>query len=199
MKKVVARLVLVMTFMFASIANANVILSLDPGTQDSVIGDLVSVSVMIDGLGDGVPLSLASFDIDVAFDTSALTFMGYSLFDNLGVVDFFEADDFSMGEYTLGIVNIFELSYLSNFDLWGFQPGSFALAELFFVADTAVISAISFASADLADVNGDVININAVNDASVTAVPTPASSILIFLGLLSMFVRKKSYSSGNRS
>jgi hypothetical protein len=195
--KVVNRLVLAVSFMFASIAHANVILSLDPATQTTNTGDLVTVSVSIDGLGDGVPLSLSAFDIDIEFDSSALSFVGYGLFDELGgVIDGF---DLSGGEYSPGVINIAELSFLSNFDLWDFQPGSFTLAELFFTVDTAVTSALTFVYADLVDVNGDTINIVGANTASITGtnpVPTPAALTLMSLALLTMFVRKKYYPLG---
>lgn len=192
--KVVNRLVLAVSFMFASIAHANVILSLDPATQTTNTGDLVTVSVMIDGLGDGVPLSLSAFDLDIEFDSSALSFVGYGLFDELGGV--IDGIDLSWGEYIPGVINIAELSLLSNFDLWNFQPGSFTLAELFFTVDTAVTSAIAFVYADLVDVNGDTINIIGANNASITGtnpVPTPAALTLMSLALLTMFVRKKYY------
>jgi hypothetical protein len=195
--KVVNRLVLAVSFMFASMANANVILSLDPATQTTNIGDLVTVSVMIDGLGDGVPLSLSAYDLDIAFDSSALSFVGYGLFDDLGGV--IDALDLSWGEWTPGVINIAELSFLSNFDLWDFQPGSFTLAELFFTVDTAVTSAIAFAYADLQDVNGDTINIIGVNTASITGtnpVPAPAALTLMSLALLTIFIRKKYYPLG---
>lgn len=195
--KVVNRLVLAVSFMFASIAHANVILSLDPATQTTNTGDLVTVSVMIDGLGDGVPLSLSAFDLDIEFDSSALSFVGYGLFDELGGV--IDGIDLSWGEYIPGVINIAELSLLSNFDLWNFQPGSFTLAELFFTVDTAVTSAIAFVYADLVDVNGDTINIIGANNASITGtnpVPTPAALTLMSLALLTMFVRKKYYPLG---
>ena len=57
--KLVTRIVFAVSFMFASVANANVILSLDPVDQEANIGEMVAVNVMISGLGDGVPLSLA--------------------------------------------------------------------------------------------------------------------------------------------
>jgi hypothetical protein len=191
--KLVTRIVFAVSFMFASVANANVILSLDPVDQEANIGEMVAVNVMISGLGDGVPLSLATFDIDVAFDTSALSFAGYNLGSELGA-DFFASDDFSLGTDGFGgpsAVNIAEFSYLSNEDLWDFQPGSFALAELFFtVIAEAGTSALAFSFADLTDVNGDTVNIIGVNDASVT-VSTPATLSLMGLALLGMFTRQK--------
>ena len=198
MKKVVTNFVFAVCFIFTSTANANVILSLDPATQTTDTGDIVSVTVMIDGLGDFVPLSLAAFDLDVTFDSSALSFTGYNLFDGLGVVDFFDpfadAEDWSWGEYAPGVVNLAEISYLSNFDLWNLQPSSFALAELFFSVDAAVTSEVAFSYADLDDANGDAINIIEVNNALITGatpVPTPATTLLMALALMTLCVRKK--------
>jgi hypothetical protein len=194
--KVVNRLVLAVSFLFASIANANVILSLDPVNQDAVIGDLLSVNVMISGLGNGEALSLGTFDIDVAFDTSALSFAGYNLGSELGA-DLFSSTDGSegvAGPRGSGAVNIAEFSFLSSKDLWDYQPGSFVLAELFFVVDAPTTSTLGFTFADLTDVNGDIINIIGINDAEVTGVPAPATLSLMGLALLAMFTRQKRYS-----
>lgn len=192
--KVVNRLVIAVSFMFASIANANVILSLDPVNQDAVIGEQVSVNVMISGLGDFQALSLATFDIDIAFDTSALSFAGYSLGSELGA-DLFASVDTSWGEWAPGIVNVSELSLLTNTELWDFQPGAFALAELVFdVIAAPATSSLGFIFADLTDTNGDTINIVGVGDASVTGVPAPATLALMGLGMLALFARQKRFS-----
>lgn len=196
--KVVNRLVLAVSFMFASIANANVILSLDPVNQDAVIGEQVSVNVMISELGNFEALSLATYDIDVEFDSSALSFVGYNLFNELGA-DLFASVDTSAGLGGLfgdpNIVNIAEFSLLSNDELWDFQPGAFALAELVFTVIAAPsTSALAFAFADLTDVNGDTINIIGVDNAEVTGVPAPATLTLMGLGILAILVRQKRYS-----
>lgn len=191
MKKVFIPFVLIFGFMFTNTAKATLILSLDTPTQQHRLGDLVSVKIMVDGLGDGIGLSLGAFDINIAFDMSALSFAGYNLFDDLGDLNFFEAVDDSLGDLGGGIVNIEESSYISNEDLWEFQPPSFAIAELFFTVVTAPsISQISVDGAVFFDVNGDLINITGVNNTSITAVPSPASSMLMGLGLIVLFIRK---------
>jgi hypothetical protein len=188
--KVVNRLVLAVSFMFASLANANVILSLDPATQSSPGGELISVTLRIDGLGDGVPLSLAAYDMDIEFDSSALSFAGYGMFDGLGGP--LDADDLSWGEYAPGIINVAEISYLDTFDLWDFQPDGFALVELFFTPLKNATSDISIVFAELFDASGSVdpINVIGVNNASVE-VPAPGTIMLMGLGLLAMVVRQK--------
>ena len=193
------RLVFVIGFTFASIVNvnANVILSLDPPAQTSYSSDIVSVSIIIADLGHLVPLSLSAFDLNIEFDPSVLSYTGYSLFDQLGDVGFFDAEDFSLGEDSPGFVNISEVSYLPNSDLWNLQPSSFVLAELFFSVNALVSTQttnLSFESIDLVDVNGDTINISAVNNASITAtVSSPASLLLMSMALIVMFVRQKNF------
>jgi len=204
MKKVVTRFVFVFTFMFASMANANLILSLDPATQVSNPGDVVSVTVMIDGLGDFTPLSLSAFYFDIVYDTSALTFVSYNLFDNLGDIIFFDAEDWSGGEYDSngvynpGFVNIYEFSWLTDFN---FQPGSFALAELFFTIDALAINQttfLSFRDVELVDGTFAANPIFVEEKNASIAVPTPATSALMVLALLTLFVRQKYYSSNTK-
>lgn len=193
MKKVVTHIVLVVSLMFTSIVNASFILSLDPATPASDPGDVVSVAVMIDGLGNFEPLSLGGFDLEIAFDANVLSFSGYSLFDNLGDINLFEADDFSWGEYAPGIVNLSEISYLFDFELWDIQPSSFALAELFFTVDASAanqFTSLSFENINLTDALGDAIFFDEVNDASI-AIPAPDTLVLMCLGLLAMLVRYK--------
>jgi len=193
MKKIFSRFVLAISLMFASIANANVILSLDPVTQPSTPGDIISVTIMIDGLGDFEASSLGGFNLDILFDASILSFTSYSLFDSLGDVDLLEADDFSWGLTEPGKVNVSEVSYLFDFELWDMQPGSFALAELFFSVNQSGINqttSVSFGDMELTDAVGQEINVDRVNDAAVS-IPTPATLMLMGLGLLIMLVGLK--------
>lgn len=200
--KVVNRLVLAVSFMFASIAHANVILSMSPTTQVAQPGSTVSVTVMIDGLGSNGPLSLGSFNLLVEFDSSVLTFTGYNLFDDLGVVDpsdpLADAVDFSFGQAGSNLVHIAETSYLNYDDLNAIQPASFALTELFFTVNSSA----SKQTTDLSIVYWELVNnagvpdeieLNELYNASID-VPAPATATLMGLGLLTMFVRKKRYS-----
>jgi hypothetical protein len=201
--KVLIRLVIGASLMFASIANANVILSLDTTQTYAHPGDIVSVTVMIDGLGDFVPLSLSAYDIWIEFDTSVLSFIGYSLFDNLGGVA--DSEDYSLGNsFNPNFVNISESSYLTGFDdLWASQPASFALAKLLFTVNPLAgnqTTALSFADWELLDAGGspDPINVIGLNNASIE-VPSPAILMLIIFALLTIFVREKHFTSGIRN
>ncbi|WP_339722598.1 cohesin domain-containing protein [uncultured Paraglaciecola sp.] len=208
--KVLLKIVFAVSFMFAINANANVVLTLDPANQDSTIGSVVSVNVMIDGLGNFNPVTLAAFDLNIGFDTSALSFVGYNMFDGLGVastdpLDYVfglsEALDTSAGEVAPGVIHIGELSFLEFFQLNPIQPGSFALAELLFTVNAEVTSAISFLGGNLVNSSGtaDVIADIEINNATVTGVPAPAALTLLGLGILTMLVRQKRYAPSIKS
>lgn len=202
--KIVTRLVIAISFMFTSIANADVILSITPSTQEANPGSSVSVTVMIDGLGDGIIQSLSAFDLLVEFDPSVLSFTGYNLFEDLGVVDpsdpLADAEDWSFGAGFFGpnLVHIAELSYLENAFLDAVQPASFALAELFFTVNPLA----GMQTTNLSIYGGTFVNTAGVsnvipassNNASID-VPAPTTLVLMGLGLLTMFGRQKRYSS----
>lgn len=197
--RIMKSLVFTVALMFGSVANATITLWLDPSDQSNVsAGDDISLTLMISGLGDFSPTSLGTFDVDVNFDASVLSFTGYSLFDGLGDVGLFEADDFSWGEYASGAVNLFEISYLFDFELDALQPGSFALADLFFHVDdlsAGESTMLSLFANDLSDGEGNMLTAAIGDDAVISAsqpqvpVPAPASMTLLGLALLSMFFR----------
>jgi hypothetical protein len=196
--KVVNRLVLAVSFMFASVANANIIMSLDPSTQKSDVGSIVSVSVMIEGLGAGVQSTLAGFVLDVGFDSNYLSYLGYSLTDELGQVgpafSGDEAEDWSWGYDGFDSVNLALFSNLLDDELTARQSSSFSLATLSFRIDTTFLgnSNLSLNVFELLSTGGQAPNLNLtqINNASVN-VSAPATILLMVLGVLTMFVRQK--------
>ena len=192
--RIIKSLVFTVALMFGSVAvaNANIMLWLDPSVQSPVsAGDDISLKIMISGLGDNSPLSLGAFDLDVSFDSSVLSFSGYTLFDELGNVGLFEADDFSFGEYAPGAINLYEVSYLFDFELDSLQPGMFALAELFFHVDVLNSGESTFLSLfanSLTDAIGRTLDIT-VGDDAIISTPTPAPLPLLVIALLTIFIR----------
>ncbi|WP_340679573.1 hypothetical protein [Paraglaciecola sp.] len=190
--RIVKSLVFTVALMFGSVANANIMLWLDPAVQsNTVTGDDISLKIMISGLGDHSPLSLGSFDLDVLFDASQLSFTGYNLFDGLGDINLSDAFDFSGGEYLPGVINLYESSNLAAFDLDSLQAGTFALAELFFHVDalsSGESSWLSLVGNSFGDTEGLYLDVNIGDDAVISA-PTPAPLALLGIALLSMFVR----------
>lgn len=201
--KVVNRLVLAFSFMFASLAHANPItLSLNPATQVSNIGTLVSVSVMIDGLGDGAQSSLAGFVLDVGFDSNVLSFLGYGLTDELGEVGPIfsgsEAEDWSYGYNGLDTVNLALFSNLLDIEIDPVQSSSFSLATLFFMVDvTSGFSDLSLTVYELLATGGQAPNLNLVEvNGATVRVPAPATLLLMGLGLVAMSLRRKNNKTG---
>lgn len=136
--KLLKSLVLVVSLAFANVSNASLMLWLDPDVQPGSTGDDITLTLMAGGLGDGVAPSLGAFDLDILFDSSVLSFTGYTLFDDLGLLGV-DAIDVSIGEYAPGMVGLGEISLLPDIGL-GFlldatQPEEFALAELMFHVD----------------------------------------------------------------
>ena len=186
MKKLIILLVafLMLVFCNATVSQA-VTITFDPGVS---IG---SVDVVISGLGDGEAPSLGAFDIDIGYNPT-LPFSFYALGSYLGDIDYFEADDLSLGNYSLGVINISELSWLlgnASDDLnnlgGGYlddiQTSSFTLATLTF-AQSLDTSSLAISSYVLSDAYGE----------SITLVPEPATLFLLGTGLAGIgFLRKK--------
>jgi hypothetical protein len=173
-----------------------VILSFNPASQNAVAGDTVSLDLVISDLGTDL---IGDFDLDIAFDTSALSFTGYSLGSGLGDLGLFEADDFSLGDLGGGLIGLTEVSYLSVLDLGLAQPGaSLTLATLDFYVDTLALGSSTTVSVDtiyaIGDGVGDPLNDSALNDGVISnprAVPEPSVLALFSLGLIGFGVFRK--------
>jgi hypothetical protein len=191
--KILVNLAFAVSFMFATSASANTItLSLEQSEPFANTGDLVSVSVMIDGLGNYDVPSVGSFLIDVVFDTEVLSFSGYSLSNYLG--DAADVDDYSgLSGNTFTLDNF---SWLTTNELWALQPGSFVLAELLFTVNqniNNITGALAFGDVTLWRASGQEFlasNVDSSSTASVT-VPAPSAVMLIALGLIAMFTKRK--------
>ena len=175
---------------------AAVTLSLQPVSQTAMPGDTVTLDLVIDGLGDFAPDSLGAFDIDIAYDTSVLTFIDYTLGPGLGAL-LTEALDFSLGD-SGGTVNIAELSLLENDDVSSYfcippyldeiQPGSFTLASLDFTVDVLDPGASTIVAIDTVNALGDgfghALTVESTTDAVISAIPVPAAIWLFGSGLI---------------
>ena len=171
----------------ASQASAAVILSLLPSSQDAVPTQTVNLDLTISGLGNHVAPSLGAFDLNFNFDSSKLTFTGYTLSGLLGTVGT-QADDLSLGAVGNSI-NLAEVSYLSPSQLATLQPqplSGFSLATLTFqVGNLSRFerTSVSFGQISvLSDENGDPLQITATNGA-VIGNPVPEPPVLLLFGL----------------
>jgi hypothetical protein len=182
----------------ATLAGA-VTLSLEPSTSTAKAGDTVSLDLMISGLGDYASDSLGDFDLEIMFDSAVFSFGGYSLAGYLGDPNWFEAIDYSFGEYVPGRIGLTEVSLLSPTELDALQPDSFTLATLNFTVDLLAkgeSTLISICPAlVLGDGYGNSLALDAASGATVTGVPEPQSLLLLGVGLMALgFFNRKSKS-----
>lgn len=184
-------------------------LSLQPTIQSAVPTDSISLSLVISGLNAGGPDSLGDFDIDIGFDSGALSFQGYSLGASLGDIGLFEALDFSLGNLGGGKINLAEVSLLeadagscifcSGPYLDDIQSDSFILATLDFTVDVLAVgssTAVFFDSVfALGDGFGNELSVsgltNAVINNPMVSVPEPTTLALMALGIISVTRRRR--------
>lgn len=198
--KILSSIVLTAGLVFGSVANASILVWLAPGNQAANTGDDVSLTLMVSGLGDGVADSLGGFDLDVNYDSSALSLDSYSLFDGLGDGGLGETLDFSLGDDGFGTIGLTLISLLFDFELDALQSDSFALAEFFFSVDSlesGESTDLSLTSYDFTDAFGESLEVNLGDNAVILAddlaVPAPATPLLLGLALLGLFVRKTKF------
>ena len=175
--------------LFASPARA-VSLSLVPATTTASVGDSVAIAIEIAGLGAGMPPTLSSFDVDVSFDPSVLSFQNVVFGSALGSgADVFTSSGVLSGPTR---VNVAEASLLLSSVLDAAQPASFVLATLSFLALGPGTSPLAIGQAILADTSdvpgGNQIFVDQFGSASVMVqsapVPEPAALLVFGAGVL---------------
>lgn len=146
---------------------------------DTQIGQSFALDLVVSGLGDGGPPSLAAYDLDVSFDPARLVFDGLVFGSLLGG----PLDALQDLVVASGLLDFAELSLLPSEDLDALQPASFALATLHFTATAAGPSEVAISDALLGDALGLPLMVDSLEPATVT-VPEPGTFALLALGLL---------------
>lgn len=155
-------------------------LQFDLASPAASVGDALLVQVRVTDLPTSV--DLATFDLNVLFDTTALQFNGYTLGNGLGDLNAFEAMDLGTGHNGTGQINLAEVSLL---DQLSSQANGFTLATLSFKALVPGLTTLSFgAQAVLGDTWGNALNATTSSaTVNVSAVPEPAGVLAAMAGL----------------
>jgi len=109
-----------------------VTLSLSPSSLTIPVNTDYSVDLVVSDLDVPGGEVVGGFDVDISFDPTQASFLGYTLGTSLGDEGFFEALDFSLGDLGGGLIDLAEVSLLSTAELLPIQTESFTLATLDF-------------------------------------------------------------------
>ena len=168
---------------------ATPVIRFNPAAQSVNAGSTVTVDLVVSGLTDNAAPSLGTFDLNVNFDRSILTFNGAIFGSQL---DLFGLGDIRFATLGVGTVNLFELSLESAADLDNLQAGAFILAILSFTATGIGTSGLDVSLNALGDSLGNPVTADIVSGsiASIGAsVPEPSTLALVGLALFALLGR----------
>jgi len=192
MKKIQGYKLLSITLLLLSSGLVNASISLGFGTAIQNAGS-IDIDVIISGLASEAAPSLATYDLDINFNSSHLSFSNASFGDSIlgNQLDLFDfADNFSDAYLSdVGVLNIYELSLDDPADLNNFQANSFTLATLTFDVLKSDVSQLSFFVNDLGDANDNSLA-TIITTGTVSTVPVPAAFWLMASGLGLLYRQK---------
>ena len=175
-------LVVILAFLSATPATSAT-LELVPDMTTVGLGDALFIDIVVSELGDGIAPSVGDFDFDITYDDTILTATDVEIGGFLGDLDFLEAiGGFDLS--TSGVVDLFEVSFLFDFELDALQPASFTLATLSFEAIGLGMSTLDFTQVILGDSFAQPID-TTVTGGSVS-VPLPPTLWLFGSSLLAL-------------
>jgi len=165
-------------------------LALTPVSSLAAVGGNVAIAIEISGLGDHTTPTLSSFDLDISFDPTLLSFQSATFGSALGTgFDVFT----SAAPIGPGSIDVAAASLLDSTTLDASQPGSFTLATLIFQAIAPGVSPLAIADAILADTSsipgGNQIFVDSFGAASVTVAPIPEPTALLVFAAGVLLVR----------
>jgi hypothetical protein len=177
------RWLLVVGLLSSMNAQASISLGFTSVTQTA---NRLDIGLQVSGLGDATAPALSTYDLDIHFDPSLLSYSGITFGDPLlgNQLDVFNlGSNSSAAELTsIGIVNVFELSLDVPADLNPWQTDTFILATLSFDMLNHGSSALSI-NVNVFD-DADAVALSpAVQSATIATVPLPSAVWLFLVGL----------------
>jgi len=192
MKKIKGFKLLSITLLLLSsgLANANISLGFGSVIEN---GGSIDIDVTISGLGNGEAYSLSSYDLDIIFNSSHLSFSSAAFGDSLlgNQLDLF---DFGLNEFgasltDTGLLNIYEISFDDSDDLNEMQALSFTLATLTFDILKPDVSQLHFFVNDLGDASNNYLGVTSTTGI-VSTVPVPAAFWFMASGLVVLYRKR---------
>jgi hypothetical protein len=184
--------VLTMLLLANGIVQAAINLGVNPIAQS---GDSVDIGIVISGLDSGVAPSLSTYDLDLYFDQSQLSFasavFGDSVLGNQLDLFNFGSNPAFTGITSPGVLNLFELSFDSSADLNDLQADSFTLATLTFNILNAGTSQLDILINALGDADGNSLGDATATPAAITTVPLPPAFFMMFSGLFAVLTTRR--------
>ena len=167
-----------------------------PNIQIITVGGLSAIDIRIAGLGVAESPSVGTYDIDVTFDPTVLSF-GAATFGDPALgnqLDLFGLGSISSATPSVGKLNLFELSLDPAADLNELQAGDFSLATIQFSGISPGTSTLGITIISLGDANGSPLIASVFSSSVVvTVIPAPATYVQLFSGLamLTAVTRKR--------
>ena len=165
-------------------------LNLVPSSQTALIGDTVNINVNISDLGNNTAPSVSTFDFDVSFDQSVLSYAGTTfgdptlgdLVDQSGLSSLFTQlsifEAVGAVNSAPGTINFFELSLDLPAILDSNQPDAFTLATLNFSAIDTGTSFLNLTSLNaLGDSFGNPLVLASSGSTFIEVIQAPSASV----------------------
>jgi hypothetical protein len=175
-------------------AAAGITIGLTPVWQGVPPGSLVTVDVVISGLGDHTAPSVGDYDLTIDFNPAILAVNGVTFGDPVlgNQLDFFGFGTLSSwGLLLTGVLELSEISLDAPGDLDSGQAPGFTLARLAFNVLEVGTSTLVPGIISLGDANGAALAAGTSN-ASITGVPEPAVALLVGSGFVALGLWRRS-------
>ncbi|HTF98056.1 MAG TPA: PEP-CTERM sorting domain-containing protein [Cellvibrio sp.] len=156
-------------------------------------GSTMAIDINISGLNNGAAPSLGAYDLDFNFDKTLFTFNQIIWGDRIkgNQLDLNNFGSLQLSHFSVGTINLFELSFDDIASLEDWQAGEFTLFSILLTATTVGEAHFSLWANNLSDAAGNSIIVKMpdelILDVVGVEVPEP-SSLLLLLGCIAILV-----------